>query len=184
MPEAGWGGVDISSFHSVWLDHLWSRSYQHCTGCQSTLCSLVYIQNSYAFWITFGGTVKSQYAMHSSTNTRAYWDWLSGSVSAALLSSLCFLRLVWQGAKKLCMSASSAEILRLGFTVRHLSKRSNRDWGTSSKNSGLLVFIAHQFLSPTLLRNLTSKRSCRNKAMSLEWSFYKYIYKCDNEALE
>lgn len=91
----------------------------------------------------------------------------SGSELVALLSNLCFLRLSWHGPKNLCIRASSAVILHLGFTVKHLSRRSKRESGTSSRNSGLFVFIRHQSLNFMVCRNRTSSKSCSNKVMSL-----------------
>ena len=63
------------------------------------------------------------------------------------LQSLSFLRASWHGAKNSCLRASSALILNLGFTVKHLSTRSRSDLGITSRNSGLFVFASHQSLS-------------------------------------
>lgn len=82
------------------------------------------------------------------------------------LSNLTFHRPSWHGEKNSCLSASSALILCLGFTIRHLSTRSNSDLGIRSKNSGLFVFCLHQSRSFIDGKNCTSKRSCNRKISS------------------
>lgn len=73
---------------------------------------------------------------------------------------LCFLRASWHGAKNSCLSASSALILSLGFTVKHLSTRSYRDLGMASRKSGFRVFCMHQSWSFTDDKYFTSCKSC------------------------
>lgn len=63
------------------------------------------------------------------------------------LRSLSLLRPSRHGAKNSCWRASSAPILTRGFTAKHLSTRSKRAFGISSRNSGLFVFVSHQSCS-------------------------------------
>lgn len=76
--------------------------------------------------------------------------------------SLCFLRASWHGAKNSCLRTSSALILSLGFTVKHLSTRSKSDSGIFLKKAGLLVCTSHQFRSFTDAKNSALYRSCHN----------------------
>lgn len=73
---------------------------------------------------------------------------------------ICFLIASWHGLKNSCLRASSAVILCRGFTIKHLSTRSNSDLGKASKKSGLRGFRAHQSLSFTGDKYLVSSRSC------------------------
>jgi hypothetical protein len=59
------------------------------------------------------------------------------------LSSFCLRRLSLHGAKNSCFRASSALILNLGFTVKHLSTRSISELGTASRKSCLFEFSLH-----------------------------------------
>lgn len=79
------------------------------------------------------------------------------------LNILCFIKLSWHGAKNSCCRASSALILRLGFTIRHLSTRSNSDLGICLKNWPLFVLALHQLCSVIDGKNLISSNSWENR---------------------
>jgi len=118
-------------------------------------------QNHLLQWNNCCWAVNGSIGVHKAC---CHWVWLPDSEADALLNNLCFLRLSWHGVKKLCVRASSAVILHLWFTVKHLSTRSKRDWGICSRNSGLFVFREHQCLSSVVRRNCTSSKHCSNKA--------------------
>ena len=77
------------------------------------------------------------------------------------LSSLCFLRSSSHGAKYSCLNASSALILYLGFTVKHLSTRSMSELGIIWRKSRLLVFILHHSRLAVDGKDSTLYSSCR-----------------------
>lgn len=76
------------------------------------------------------------------------------------LSNLCLLKASWHEAKYSCLRASSALILNLGLTVKHLSTRSNSDLGIISKNPDLRVFCLHQSCSFKDGKDFISSKSC------------------------
>lgn len=88
------------------------------------------------------------------------------STLSPCLCSLCFLRASRHGVKKSCLRASSALILCRGFTIKHLSTRSNSDLGMASKKSRLRVFRAHQSRRFTGGKYFTSSRSCFKVVLS------------------
>lgn len=84
------------------------------------------------------------FAQHSKPDesqvTRAVFE----SRLSSCLNSLCFLSCLWHGAKNSCWRASSALILDLGFTVKHLLIRSKNCIGISCRISGFFVLSPHQ----------------------------------------
>lgn len=85
------------------------------------------------------------------------------SIPSPCLRTLCFLRASLHGLKNSCPRASSALILSRGFTIKHLSARSNSDLGMASMKSFRRAFRAHHSRRLTGDKYFTSNRSCHQK---------------------
>lgn len=90
------------------------------------------------------------------------------SILIPCLRTLCLLRASLHGLKNSCPRASSALILCRGFTIKHLSTRSNSDLGKASMKSFRRAFRPHHSRRLTGDKYFTSNRSCHQERRRLQ----------------